>query len=86
MPDVHVDLIQKHIEENPHRRGRANVRIVGTGIPVWALVAYWQGAGHDVARVAADYELPVEAVEAALAYYRENQAVIDARLEANEAE
>jgi hypothetical protein len=38
--------------------------------PVWALVAYYEGAaGRDAARVAAAYALPLPAVEAALAYF-----------------
>ncbi len=85
MPDVHVDLIQKHVEQNPYHPGRGEARIIGTGIPVWALVAYRQAAHGDIARVATDYELPVEAVEAAMVYYEQNRAAIDARLEANEA-
>ncbi len=41
------------------------------------------GEDGDVRRVADDYDIPVEAVEAALAYYREHRAVIDDRLAAN---
>jgi hypothetical protein len=33
--------------------------------------------------MAADYEVPREAVEAALAYYREHRETIEARLAAN---
>ena len=47
---------------------------------MWALVGHLRAVCDDVDRVAADYELPREAVEAALAYYRRNKDLIDARL------
>lgn len=81
--DRRAALVKKYIERHPHKPGRAEVVIVGTGIPVWALVGYWKGVG-DVKKVAADYELPLEAIEAALEYYHQNEAVIDNRLEENQ--
>lgn len=50
---------------------------------VWALVGYLRGAQGDILRVADDYDIPVEAVEAAIAYYHEHQILIDARRAAN---
>ena len=76
-------LIAKHIEENPYYPGPADVRLRDACVPVWALILYWRAAEGDTARVAADYEVPVEAVEAAVAYYWQHQAVIEARLAAN---
>jgi uncharacterized protein (DUF433 family) len=77
------ELIEKYIEPNPHRPGIAEARVVGYGVSVWALVGYLEAVHGDVARVANDYRLPREAVEAALAYYRRHKNLIDARLEAN---
>jgi uncharacterized protein (DUF433 family) len=37
-------------------------------------------AGGDIAELAEAYEVPREAVEVALAYYRQHRATIDARL------
>ena len=85
MPSWPINPTQPYIEPNPHHPGRGDARVRGTGISVWALVAYWQASGHDAAQTAMDYELPLEAVEAALTYYRQNQGAIDARLEANDA-
>jgi uncharacterized protein (DUF433 family) len=79
------ELIQKYIEPNPYRPGPADARIVDYGVSVWALVGYWRVVGEDVARVAEDYELPREAVAAAIAYYRENSEAIESRLAANAA-
>jgi uncharacterized protein (DUF433 family) len=50
---------------------------------VWALIGEYKGAGGDIDEVAAAYRVPVEVVEAALAYYRLHQDAIDWRLAAN---
>ncbi len=52
--------------------------------PTDPLVGYWQGVEHDVTRVAHDYDIPQEAVEAALTYYERYKDLIDNRLDANE--
>lgn len=79
-------LFERHIASDPAGRGVAHAHLAEYGTPVWALVAYYLGeASADVARVAADYELPVEAVHAALAYYRRYKAFIDAKLLLNAA-
>ena len=76
-------LIRRHIVASGGNGDDARVKEYGT--PVWSLVAYSDVVKGDMNRVAADYELPEEAVEAAMAYYRQNKAVIDARLLLNEA-
>jgi len=77
------DLIARYIEPNPHRPGLDEARLVGWGVAVWALVGYLTAVGGDIAQVAEDYDLPREAVEAALAYYRRHKDLIDARIAAN---
>jgi len=52
-------------------------------VSVWALVGYLEAVHGDVSRVADDYRLPLEAVEAAVTYYRQYKQLIDDRLEAN---
>jgi uncharacterized protein (DUF433 family) len=79
------ELIKRWIEQQPHRPDPAEARLVEFGIPVWALVGYLEAVRNDVAQVADDYEVPCEAVEAALAYYRQHRQVIDARIAANAA-
>ena len=74
-------LIPKYIDTSA---GRAEARVVPYGVSVWALVGYLKAAQGDKDRVARDYEVPREAVEAAEAYYRRNKALIDARLAMNE--
>lgn len=78
-----AELIRKHIEMDPHRPGPAEALLRDSGVHVWAIVGQWQAAGRDASYVAESYELPLEAVLAALAYYRQNMAVIEARLAAN---
>jgi uncharacterized protein (DUF433 family) len=76
-------FIERYIETNPHHPGAADVRLREYCVPVWALVGYWKAAEGDVGRVAADYRLPREAVEAAIAYYERNRTIIDARIAGN---
>ncbi len=57
--------------------------IVGHNVPVWALIGYLHAANGDVAPVAANYDLPEEAVTAAQNYYHQHRAQIDARIAAN---
>ena len=80
-------LIERHIDPNWDRYpgGRADARLREFGVPVWALVGHLRAVGNDVDQVAADYVLPREAVDAALAYYRRHKDLIDARLLLNSA-
>ena len=77
------ELIDRYIELNPNRPGRAEARVSGYAVPVWALVGHLEAVHGDVGQVAHDYRLPRGVVEAALAYYRRYTTLIDARLEAN---
>ena len=75
-------LIARYIAADP--LGRADrAPIAGSGVEVWALIAYLRA--FDIAQTAADYDLPGEAVEAALAYYERHRQVIDARLTMHDA-
>lgn len=80
-------LIERHIDPNWDRYPgrRADARLLDSGVPVWALIGQLEAGGGDLDQVAADYNLPLEAVEAALAYYRRHRALIDARLLLNTA-
>ncbi len=65
---------------DPHRPGRHRARLVHYGRPIWALIAYLQGNNWDVPQTARDYDLPEEAVRAAVAYYEADPQYIDAFL------
>jgi uncharacterized protein (DUF433 family) len=78
------DLIQRYIEPNPNRPGLDEARLRDYGVAIWAIIGYWRGYNGDVDRVAREYVVPREAVEAAVEYYRQHEAVIDARIQAND--
>ncbi len=78
-------LIAEHIGPDWDRYGgRADAR-TRAGVPVWTLIGYLRVVDGEVEEAAAAYELPREAIEAALAYYRRNKAYIEARLLLNSA-
>lgn len=79
------ELIDRWIEQNPRKPWEAEARIVTTGTSVWALVGYSPAVDDDLGRIAADYGLPEEAVQAAFAYYRLHRQAIDCRLAENAA-
>ncbi len=75
-------LVAAYIEQNPNRFGTDEARLKGYGVAVWAIIGYWKGAG-DLTETTEGYDVPIEAVEAALAYYDRHGDIIDARLDAN---
>ncbi|MGH2615465.1 MAG: hypothetical protein ACRDJC_09520 [Thermomicrobiales bacterium] len=87
--------LRRMIGPDKHRPGLARARLVAEQIPVWAIIGYIGAVvgttdptaitNEAIAQVAADYDISHEAVQAALLYYGEHRAVIDALLEANEA-
>lgn len=81
----HGELIMRWIESNPHKAGPAEAWVLPARVPVWALVAQLQIEEWDVAGVAAWYELPAEAVQAAAAYYGRHKVAIDTRIGRNRA-
>ncbi len=79
-------LIGQYLEPDPYRPTPDEVRLKDYGVHVWALIGYLQIPGADIERVAADYDVPVEAVHAAHAYYQRHKDLIDARLAQNNAD
>jgi uncharacterized protein (DUF433 family) len=73
-------LIRQYIVPDPHHPGIARYVLGEYGVSVWALVAYYEAVGHDLHRVASDYDVPDEQVRAALAFYTEHADAIDAYL------
>ena len=75
------ELIERYIEFIPGRPGRHRASIRDFGVEVWALIAYYQdGPPGEIDRIAEAYDIPVDAVRAALAYYDRERKVIDAWL------
>jgi uncharacterized protein (DUF433 family) len=82
--DADQTLIERWIERNRYKPGIEEAQVVRFEVPVYALIGYLEAAGGDADRVARDYDVPREAVDAAIAYYRRHTAAIDARITANE--
>jgi len=82
-PPEEVDIramIDQYIEQSPYELGRENARLKGRRISVPTLVTALLYQGGDLYAVAEEYEIPVEAVRAAIWYYGQNKLVVDARL------
>ena len=79
-------LITQYIELNPYHPGPDEAWIVGHGVPVWAIIGAIHAADTAesiVRQTAQEYQLPVDAVRAAMAYYQRHLDVINARIVAN---
>jgi hypothetical protein len=87
--------LRRMVGPDRHRPGSSRGRLIAEQIPVWALIDY-AGAlagtteptaltDEVIAQVAADYDISVVAMKAAVLYYREHQCAIDTLLEENAA-
>jgi uncharacterized protein (DUF433 family) len=80
-------LIETYIEEDPVRPGPSEARLVGSGVHVWAIIGTLRLSegpmDHLAARVAVYYDIPVEAVTAAIRYFDQHRIAILGRLAAN---
>lgn len=70
-------------EPDPMRPGFGEYRLKDRGVPIWAIIGSLTEDADNVDEVAEAYDLPREAVEAALTFYRRHHAAIDARLAQN---
>jgi uncharacterized protein (DUF433 family) len=73
-------MIDKYIEQSPYELGRESARLKGRRLSVATLVTSLLYHGGDLYAVADAYEIPDEAVRAAIWYYGQNKQVLDARL------
>jgi hypothetical protein len=72
------EILGVHIGVDPHRTGLGRVRLIDFGVPLWALVAHLQSVEGNIEQTAIEYNVPVEAVRAAKAYYDAHPEYIDA--------
>ena len=75
-------LIARYIIPDPLHRDPADARVVSSSVAVWELIRDLIGARGNVLQVAADYDLPHDAVLAVRTYYLQRAPVIDARIRA----
>ena len=71
----------KYLEARP-QSGSNQLFIKGRNMTVWHLIGAMRANGMTKEETASDLDLPVEAVEEALAYYEENRAMIEQEIEA----
>jgi uncharacterized protein (DUF433 family) len=73
-------LIKKHIRLEVEGAPQT-ARLIDSAVPVWALIGLYKTT-RDVHVVAEDYDVPDEAVQAAVAFYEQPDVrpVIDAKL------
>jgi uncharacterized protein (DUF433 family) len=83
MNDRDAALMARHIEEDPYHPGPGDVRLVDSGVSVWAVIGHLPSVGGNLAQAASDYDLSPEEMDAVVAYYRTHGPAIDARLAAN---
>ncbi len=74
------ELVARYIAPKPHESGRASAYFPNHGFYVATIVGKLLHANGDIQETARAYQLPVDGVLAALAFYRQNRAIIDARL------
>ncbi len=81
------ELIERCVDLDTDRypSGRADARLREFGVPICAPIGPLGALDGNVDQMASDYELPSEAVEAALVYNRCNKEYMDARLLLNSA-
>jgi uncharacterized protein (DUF433 family) len=68
--------LDEHIEINPAVAG-GKPRIAGHRITVQNIVVWHERLGRNIDEIAADYDLTLSDIHAALAYYFDHQAEID---------
>ena len=69
------------LEPKPYKKFTKQLGIKGRNMIVWNLVHPIVVQGHSPEEVAADFRLPLEAVQEALAYYYENEKWINEEVE-----
>lgn len=79
------ELIAEYILVDPDRGDVEDARLVRYGVPVWALIGYLhpnleRQEWDDAARA---YQIPVDAVHAAVAFYDRHKHAIDTRIASN---
>jgi uncharacterized protein (DUF433 family) len=76
-------ILDRHIEITPGVAG-GKPRIAGHRITVQNIVIWHERVGHSADEIAADYGLTLADVYAALAYYYDHQADVDASMRADD--
>jgi uncharacterized protein (DUF433 family) len=79
-----AEVLDRHIEITPDVAG-GKPRIAGHRITVQNIVIWHEHLGKSVDEISAEYNLPLAAIYAALAYYFDHREEIDRSIAADEA-
>ncbi len=71
------ELIARYLEPNPYKLGKANYRLLESGMAMWVFAGRLEAANHDLAQIAWEYEISPAQIDAALAFYEQHRAAID---------
>jgi uncharacterized protein (DUF433 family) len=75
--------IARYIAPDSLGRGVEEARLARYGVPIWALIGHMRAIDGTSEQVAFDYDIPLDVMKAALAYYKLHRHAIDARIAAN---
>ena len=78
------EVLDRHIEVTPDIAG-GKPRIAGHRITVQNIVIWHEQMGKNVDEISAEYDLPLAAIYAALAYYFDHREQVDRSIAADEA-
>lgn len=81
--DEQVTLMRTWLQDHPHRPAPYEVIVGPHSVPVYALIGYLEVAKGDLCKVAEAYDVPLDAVKAAVVYYSRYPEIITARVDAN---
>ncbi|CAN5513727.1 hypothetical protein BH24CHL1_BH24CHL1_02400 [soil metagenome] len=77
------EMIEKHIDPDPHGRGIGDAAIKGRGVSVWVIMGEIEGSEGDFCYAAESFRISVDDVRGALAFYWRNRMMIRARIALN---
>lgn len=77
------ELIARYIETAPAYPTPDRARLGDYGVSVTAIITHLKGVDWNLDETARAYRVPIEAVEAAVAYYERHTTTIDARITLN---
>lgn len=85
--------LARRVKPDPHRPGPDRWHLIPSNRPIWAIIMHiftiadiderYPVSEHTIAQTAADYDVSLEEVRAAIAYYAANRAAIDTILATN---
>jgi uncharacterized protein (DUF433 family) len=81
---MNVKVLDKYIEMTPDVAA-GKPRIAGRRITVQNIVVWHERMGKSVDEISAEYELPLAAIYAALAYYFDNREAVERTIREDEA-